>query len=135
MVDYQDRSNLGVFSRFFRQGVGRSLKGVFGSFRLVLNKDMIGSHQDRWHAGVKQAHPDSLKIAVSNIQSVDDSVVAGGWDMMILKGLTEMHIEWELKNYPEAGRFIKVGHLDKQWFEMQERVERSPITKCLKVPY
>lgn len=117
VVDYQDRTNLGVFSTFFRKGSTRILKGVFGSFRLILNKH-DQTPQDRWHAGARQAHPQSLKIAVSNVQSVEDTIIQQGWDMLILAGLADMDMkyEWTLKDYPEDGRFVKIGHLDRHMF-------------------
>lgn len=117
VVDSHERHNLGVFSN---SGLKRSLKGVFGSFQIVLNHG-LPALQDRWNTGALLSHPKSLKIAVSNVQSSADPILTQGWDSQILKDLSRMKHELVLKNFPDGGRFVKVESQAHVLFMTKER--------------
>lgn len=121
VVDSNERHNLGVFSG---SGMKRSLKGVFGSFRIVLNRG-AQLPQDRWNIGALLAHPKSLKVAVSNVQSTANPILKPGWDSQILKDLASMKHEWALKDFPDGARFVKVESLERKLFVVKERT--TPI--------
>ena len=115
IVDDLDRHNLGVFSGFFKFDGVRSLKSVFGSFRIVLNRD-ARTPEDRFRTGLRHSHPKSVKVAVSNVQTVMDQDLEGGWDVKMVKDMGGSPAEWALKGYPDEGRFVRVGYPDQHMF-------------------